>query len=141
MSGFTDGWGCDVSTGGLVDRTPTTPVPRFIHNGVLKDLADAQALSAKLQKQLDAANQTSGMLCPLCGWRMKFPDEPCRCELEKELAKANEALGKLYNVAAKLKEHCEEVGPFDFNIPDSVWVPFVKAVEETDSLMNGGEKG
>lgn len=29
--------------------------------------------------------QVSGELCDECGWAMKFPDAPCRCELEREL--------------------------------------------------------
>ena len=29
--------------------------------------------------------QVTGEICDRCGWAMKFPDEPCRCELEKEL--------------------------------------------------------
>lgn len=31
-------------------------------------------------------DQTTGELCGKCGWSMKFPDEPCRCELERENA-------------------------------------------------------
>jgi len=31
-------------------------------------------------------DQTTGELCEKCGWSMKFPDEPCRCELERENA-------------------------------------------------------
>jgi len=29
--------------------------------------------------------QVSGELCDKCGWAMKFPDEPCRCELLSEV--------------------------------------------------------
>lgn len=29
--------------------------------------------------------QVTGELCEKCGWAMKFPDEPCRCELDREL--------------------------------------------------------
>lgn len=31
-------------------------------------------------------DQTKGELCEKCGWAMKFPEEPCRCELERENA-------------------------------------------------------
>lgn len=31
-------------------------------------------------------DQTKGELCLKCGWAMKFPEEPCRCELERENA-------------------------------------------------------
>lgn len=37
-----------------------------------------------LQEEHDLLVQTSGELCNKCNWRMKFPDELCRCELEKE---------------------------------------------------------
>jgi chromosome segregation ATPase len=33
-----------------------------------------------------------GELCESCGWSMRFPDQPCRCELERELASAKDAL-------------------------------------------------
>jgi len=28
--------------------------------------------------------QVSGVLCDKCGWAMRFPQEPCRCELQQE---------------------------------------------------------
>ena len=31
--------------------------------------------------------QVSGELCDKCGWAMRFPQEPCRCELEEENSK------------------------------------------------------
>lgn len=37
-------------------------------------------------------DQTKGELCDKCGWAMKFPDEPCRCELERENAELRYAL-------------------------------------------------
>ena len=40
-------------------------------------------------------DQTKGELCPKCGWAMKFPGEPCRCDLERE----NAALRKLLREA------------------------------------------
>jgi hypothetical protein len=33
------------------------------------------------------AEQVSGELCDKCGWAMKFPEEPCRCELLEEIKK------------------------------------------------------
>ena len=35
----------------------------------------------RLTNDLAMARQVSGELCEACGWAMKFPDEPCRCEL------------------------------------------------------------
>jgi len=34
-----------------------------------------------LRSELALAEQVSGELCHACGWAMKFPGEPCRCEL------------------------------------------------------------
>jgi hypothetical protein len=42
----------------------------------------------QLERELAAANQIMGELCESCGWAMRFPDQPCRCELERELAEA-----------------------------------------------------
>jgi hypothetical protein len=40
----------------------------------------------QLERELAAANQIMGELCESCGWAMRFPDQPCRCELEAALA-------------------------------------------------------
>jgi hypothetical protein len=37
----------------------------------------------RLTSDLAMARQVSGELCEACGWDMKFPGEPCRCELLK----------------------------------------------------------
>jgi len=37
-----------------------------------------------LHQKLLEETQTKGVECDKCGWAMKFPDEPCRCELEEE---------------------------------------------------------
>jgi hypothetical protein len=37
----------------------------------------------RLKNDLAMARQVSGELCEACGWAMKFPSEPCRCELLK----------------------------------------------------------
>jgi hypothetical protein len=39
----------------------------------------------RLQNELAVAIQVSGELCDKCGWAMKFPSEPCRCELLQAL--------------------------------------------------------
>ena len=36
--------------------------------------------------------QVSGELCDKCGWAMRFPQEPCRCELEAENAELRKSL-------------------------------------------------
>ena len=37
----------------------------------------------RLTNALAMARQVSGELCEACGWAMKFPGEPCRCEMVK----------------------------------------------------------
>jgi FtsZ-binding cell division protein ZapB len=46
--------------------------------------------------ELAAVKQTMGELCESCGWAMRFPGQPCRCELERELAAAKDALLKAH---------------------------------------------
>jgi hypothetical protein len=50
--------------------------------GELKNLWDKVE---ELENQLAMAIQVSGELCDKCGWAMKFPSEPCRCELLQAL--------------------------------------------------------
>jgi hypothetical protein len=38
---------------------------------------------ARPTNDLAMARQVSGELCEACGWAMKFPGEPCRCETVK----------------------------------------------------------
>ena len=38
------------------------------------------------------AVQVSGELCEKCGWAMKFPEEPCRCELLAEVERLTRLL-------------------------------------------------
>jgi Zn ribbon nucleic-acid-binding protein len=38
----------------------------------------------EMHQKLLEETQTKGVECDKCGWAMKFPDEPCRCELEEE---------------------------------------------------------
>ncbi len=47
---------------------------------------DLRALLAEVERltnDLAMARQVSGELCEACGWAMKFPGEPCRCEMVK----------------------------------------------------------
>jgi len=52
-----------------------------------KGLADRVV---RAENELAAAKQIMGELCESCGWAMRFPGQPCRCELERELAEAKE---------------------------------------------------
>lgn len=49
-------------------------------------------------------DQTKGELCPKCGWAMKFPEEPCRCELERENAALREDRDRLVKTASEVLE-------------------------------------
>jgi hypothetical protein len=49
-----------------------------IHGDVLVTLLNEVE---RLTNDLAMAQQVSGELCQSCGWAMKFPGEPCRCEL------------------------------------------------------------
>jgi hypothetical protein len=46
--------------------------------------------------ELAAVKQTMGELCESCGWAMRLPDQPCRCELDRDLAAAKNALLKAH---------------------------------------------
>jgi hypothetical protein len=59
------------------------------------DKTIAAALSARvseLEDKLAQAEQVSGEYCEKCGWAMKFPGQPCRCELEAQNARLRKAL-------------------------------------------------
>lgn len=58
---------------------------RARHNdGFAPRMQDAALLLDEVERltnDLAMARQVSGELCEACGWAMKFPGEPCRCEL------------------------------------------------------------
>jgi Zn ribbon nucleic-acid-binding protein len=53
----------------------------------------------KLHQKLLEETQTKGVECDKCGWAMKFPDEPCRCELEEKVKLLRSALDILFDEA------------------------------------------
>ena len=55
--------------------------------------------------------QVSGELCDKCGWAMRFPQEPCRCELEAENAKLRKLayFGEHHFPDLTWKARCEEL--------------------------------
>jgi hypothetical protein len=65
------------------------------------NLTKAEAKNAELE-------QVSGSMCDKCGFAMKFPDEPCRCELEAALDLANRT-HKLTMKDLSLAEQIEEL--------------------------------
>jgi len=69
---------------------------------------DVPALLAEVERLRDAhamAVQVSGELCEKCGWAMKFPDEPCRCELLAEVMRLRR---ELEDCQEDLRDHKEE---------------------------------
>jgi hypothetical protein len=60
----------------------TTDTQYYTPPEVLREMCE------QLQRELAAAKQIMGELCESCGWAMRLPDQPCRCELERELAEA-----------------------------------------------------
>jgi hypothetical protein len=46
----------------------------------------------QLERELAAANQIMGELCESCGWAMRFPDQPCRCEIDRELVETQKQI-------------------------------------------------
>jgi hypothetical protein len=79
----------------------------------LLDLKDVWDDLAELEDKLAMARQVSGELCDKCGWAMKFPNEPCRCELVEEntvLLEANEGEPWAWQVLAKQRDEAYKRG-------------------------------
>ena len=49
----------------------------------------------QLKQKMLTLEQVSGTLCDKCGWAMKFPGEPCRCELQKQVDMLRNALEQM----------------------------------------------
>lgn len=60
---------------------------------------------------MSAYDQTKGELCDKCGWAMKFPGEPCRCELERENAALKAKRAVLISVVESLVEVSDVPAP------------------------------
>jgi hypothetical protein len=56
----------------------------------IHDVIPLLAEVERLTNDLAMARQVSGELCEACGWAMKFPGEPCRCELLDEVERLKE---------------------------------------------------
>ena len=79
----------------------------------------------QLERELAAANQIMGELCESCGWAMRFPDQPCRCKLERELAEALEELKKANQYIATGRS---------WNAPDSLFAEISMLKQQRDTL-------
>jgi hypothetical protein len=79
------------------------------------DLQFRRELYALQTKELAAVKQIMGELCDCCGWAMRLPDQPCRCELERELANLKESVASLShpNCRDLLRERDEARGQRD----------------------------
>jgi len=53
-------------------------------------------------------NQVSGQLCDKCSWAMKFPEEPCRCELQQLADEQDLTIRKLGGILRKIAEVIKE---------------------------------
>jgi len=65
---------------------------------VVRERDDARAEVERLKQSLAMSEQVSGVLCDDCGWAMKFPGEPCRCEVVKQLDEARVEVARLTDV-------------------------------------------
>jgi hypothetical protein len=96
---------CDISYNDAPDSCPLCKTKRLLKmaedeavyndDHARKQERRADKLEAELEElkqKLLEVEQTTGMLCDKCGWSMKFPDEPCRCELAAELESIKEDL-------------------------------------------------
>jgi hypothetical protein len=65
-----------------------------------------------LKNALAMAEQVSGVLCDDCGWAMKFPNEPCRCQIVKQLDEARAELaswrGNFDGPLAFVRDHTDK---------------------------------
>jgi hypothetical protein len=73
------------------------------------DLQFRRELYALQTKELAAVKQTMGELCESCGWSMRFPDQPCRCELERELCELDRQLTEAQAQRDRLAEALREL--------------------------------
>jgi hypothetical protein len=94
--------------------------------------ATAQGLADRVVRQeseLATAKQIMGELCESCGWAMRLPDQPCRFELERDLAAAKDAL---------LKVH-KDYG-FELRDPNgTIWEHAAKVQQQRDRLAEALE--
>jgi hypothetical protein len=68
----------------------------------------ASRFARQLERELAAANQIMGELCESCGWAMRLPDQPCRCELERELAEVRKQRDTLMEAMIAMWPFIEE---------------------------------
>lgn len=73
-------------------------------------LVEETAQRDALQEKIDAIEQSTGELCTLCGWAMKFPDAPCRCELETERDALRAQLDEMRSASVEVLRHSLEKG-------------------------------
>jgi len=69
--------------------------PYHDERGEVQDCSEDEPCRACLRVELSHVVQVSGVLCEKCGWAMRFPDEPCRCELADALEAAQARIAEL----------------------------------------------
>jgi hypothetical protein len=70
-------------------------------------------LIEQLKQKLLETEQTKGLLCGKCGWSMKFPEEPCRCELEEKLIYKDRRFDKLWDLCCNFEFTCKALKMFE----------------------------
>ena len=65
----------------------------------IKTVQELVKQNEQLKQKILTLEQVSGTLCDKCGWAMKFPGEPCRCELEEKVKLLRSALDILFDEA------------------------------------------
>jgi hypothetical protein len=61
------------------------------------ELLRQKALYDDLFERFQVMQQTHGLECSTCGWAMRFPDQPCRCELVEERQELLKVLRMLWS--------------------------------------------
>ena len=95
--------GVTSSKGGVVNAC----VSRYGHPMTIEDaefVAQARTDIVDLANKVLELEQVSGELCDKCGWAMKFPGEPCRCEFVDELKSKSKALDYFQNALQDIAE-------------------------------------
>lgn len=139
------GWGHLSSSSGPEQAAKMQDALGCLYADAPKLLAHCKEQDARV-KELEAENaalkQTSGELCPKCGWRMKFPDEMCHCELEAENTKLRELLKRCgLFVRRHTAAYCigDDDACFSFEIPRCERsCPGRKLLDEINAALEGG---
>jgi len=94
------------------------------YSSTVTERNEARAEVKRLTQALAMANQVSGVLCDDCGWAMKFPNEPCRCEVVKQ---RDEARAKVERLKAQIAAEAKDYSQDDVNVMTTDMIAIRKA--------------